>query len=258
VSGSVQTSATIWAGLDPAHEAFARSALLAKGHRDAGTLLLVLIVACAWAGWRSGERILAWLTCTALGAGILEAVSAFIGPLQLSSYRTVLHAVCGHIIFASLAAATVVVFTVSRYEEPVISIPGGFPLVSLAAWIPWLVLSQVAMGALYRHNLWSVMPHMAGAMIVAFLLVSEGVILLQNAPEHRLLHRAAVCAIAIVVVQISLGIADFLVRLLDFEDSLVWLVLSLTHVTVASLTFTASICLVASVRAYVKDNVVRN
>jgi heme A synthase len=258
VAGAVQTSATIWAGLDPAHQGFAQSVVLAKAHRDAGSLLLVLILVCAGAGWKSDERVLCWLTLTALGAGVFEALSALIGPLQLSSYRAVLHAVCGHIIVACLATATVVVFTASRSKEPVVCITDGFPLVSLAAWIPPLVLTQVAMGALYRHNLWGVLPHMAGAMAVAFLLVSEGVILLQKEPEHRLLHRAAVWAIAIVLAQISLGIADFLVRLLDFEDSSVWLGLSIAHVTVASLVFTASICLALSVRAYVGTPITRN
>jgi heme A synthase len=253
VAGALKTSATIWAQLNPAYLPLAQSTVLTLGHQHAGTLLLVLLAVCAWFAWKSSDRIIWWLTGAALIAGLCEMLTVVIGPLHNATYLAAAHAMCGHTIFACLAAAAIIAITGSRHTEPTIAISGGFPLVSLAVWIPPLVLTQVAMGALYRHDLWGVVPHMAGAMAVAFLFVAEGVILLQKAPEHRLLSRAATWGITVVIVQISLGIADFLLRLLDFQDSLVWTVLSVAHVTVAAFVFTASICLAVSVRAYVRE-----
>lgn len=258
ISGAIRTSATIWARLNPAHLRLAQSNAIAMAHQHAGSALFLLILVCVWFAWKSGDRILRWLTLGALCAGGCEILTLSLGPLQNATYTAALHAICGHIVFACLAAAAILATTGTGQQESMVSVSGGFPLISLAGWIPPLVLTQVAMGALYRYDLWSVMPHMAGAMLVAFLLVSQGVILLQRAPEHRTLRRAATWSIALVLTQISLGIADFLVRLLDFADSIVWLTLSVAHVTVAALTFAVSICLSISVRAYVSGNTGRN
>jgi len=252
VVGAFKTSATIWAQLNPAYQPLAQSTVLTLGHQHAGALLLFLLVVCAWFARKSGDRIIWWLNAAALSAGLCELLTVVVVPLRNATYIASAHAMCGHVIFACLAAAAIIAITGSRHTEPPVAISGGFPLVSLAVWIPPLVLTQVVMGAFYRHDLWSVVPHMAGAMVVAFLFVSEGVILLQKAPEHRLLSRAATWGITVVIVQISLGIADFLLRLLDFQDSMVWLIVSVAHVTVAALVFTASICLAVSVRAYVR------
>ena len=257
-SGAIKTSAAIWARLNPAHMQLAQSSAIALAHQYAGSTLFVLILVCVWFALKSGDRILRWLSLGALFAVVCEVFTISLGPLQNATYTAVVHAIFGHLGFACVAAAAIIAMTGNRDQQTVIAVSGGFPLATLAYWIPPLVLTQVAMGALYRHDLWSVMPHMAGAMLVAFLLVSEGVILLQRVPEHRILRRVAVWSIALVLTQISLGIADFLVRLLDFADSVVWLTLSIAHVTVAALTFTASLCLSISVRAYVSGSSSRN
>ena len=252
VVGAITTSAAIWAGLNPARLPLAQSTVLAIAHQYAGSLLFLLLLACTWAASKSSSGAIRWLILTALAAGIGEIVTISLGTLQDTSYIAVLHAICGHTILACLTAAAIIARTAASDDEPAVTISGSFPLATLANWIPPFVMTQVAMGALYRHDRWSVMPHMAGAMLVAFLLVSEGVVLLQRVPEHRLLRRAALWSITLVLCQISLGIADFLVRLLDFQDSVVWLVLSIAHVMVGALTFTASLCLAFSVRVYAR------
>jgi hypothetical protein len=251
-AGAIRTSAQIWAGISPEHGALSQSVLLAKGHEHAGNLLMVLLLVCLWITWRSGKRLVLWLTAIATVAAICELLTGFFGPMQLTTLRTYTHALSGHITFSCIAAAAVIAVTRVKGEASV-SIPSGFPVRAVADWIPVLVVSQVAMGAAYRHNFWSIMPHMAGAILVAFILVAEGVTILQRAPEHRLLSLAAKWAIGIVIAQIALGIADFILRLLDFENSSAWFFVSISHVAVGSITFATSICLAVVVRAFVTD-----
>jgi hypothetical protein len=166
-----------------------------------------------------------------------------------------MHAVFGHIVFACIAAATLFAFTpgidgsIATQTRSVFH--SGFPLRSLALWLPPLVCTQVAMGAAYRHGQWGVLPHLAGAMIVAFLLVAESVLLLQHAADHSRLRNAARLALVTVLIQVSLGVADYLVRLLDFQDTTTWFALSLAHVVVGSITFAASIYLAVVIRSCV-------
>lgn len=248
--GAIRVSAQIWAGINPEHLPLSESVLLARGHEHAGNLLMVLLLLCLWITWKNGHRAVFWFTATATVAAVFELLTGFLGPMQLTALRTYTHALCGHITFACIAAAAVISAT---DDDRTVTIAGGFPIRAIANWIPVLVVSQVAMGTAYRHNFWSIMPHMAGAILVAFVFVGGGVTLIQNVPEHRMLSLAAKVAIGIVIAQIALGIADFVLRLLEFQTSSAWFLVSIAHVSIGSLTFATGICLAAAIRAYVTD-----
>jgi hypothetical protein len=183
-------------------------------------------------------------------ADILAGATGFAGIT--GTRLAALHAVFGHIVFACIAAAALFAFMGApdsvNFRQRKLVVKSAFPLRGLALWLPPLIATQVAMGAAYRHGQWGILPHLAGAMLVAFLLLAESVVLLQNTAEHILLRRAARLSLATVIAQVSLGVSDYLVRLLDFQDTTAWLLLSVAHVTVGSLTFAASIYLAVSVR----------
>src|SRR5579871_3321625 len=170
--GAIRTSAQIWAGISPEHLALSQSVLIAKGHEHAGNLLALLLVISTWLAWRTGRRFVFWLTAAAAIAALCELLTGFLGPMQLTSLRTYTHVVCGHLTFACIAGAAVILLT---RTSPPVKVNSEFPVKELGGWIPVLVLIQVAMGSAYRHNFWSIMPHMAGAIVVAFLFVAEGV-----------------------------------------------------------------------------------
>ena len=66
----------------------------------------------------------------------------------------------------------------------------GWPsLRSLAIIVPLVVLTQIALGAGFRHGAISVMPHMVGAMVVTLVILFVGAFVLQQFPTHRALRR---------------------------------------------------------------------
>jgi hypothetical protein len=105
---------------------------------------------------------------------------------------------------------------------------------------PVLVLVQIALGAAYRHKLTEVLPHMAGAMLIAGYLLIVCALVLQ---QHAAPRTAAKALLAIVLLQVSLGTAAFLMRLLELDGHGAFEVLSVAHVCTGSLTLAASLVL---------------
>jgi hypothetical protein len=256
--GGFETNVRLWARLDSSHLAFAQSALMTRGPRSVAELLLVVLLVPGWYAWRAqrGYRrkgAVVWLVAAALLAGLIAGATGFAGitGTDIAAF----HAVFGHIVFACIAAATAFAFTGAPETvsliQPKAAFDSGFPLRGLALWIPPLVAAQLAMGAAYRHGQWGVLPHLIGGMIVAFLLVAESTLLLQHVANHKLLRGVARLTLAAVTTQVCLGVFDYLVRLLDFQNSLLWFALSLAHVTIGSLTFAASIYLAIAIRFWV-------
>jgi hypothetical protein len=111
----------------------------------------------------------------------------------------------------------------------------------LLAWLCGpAVLAQICLGAAYRHEFWGVLPHMAGAAVATALLLIWCLLLLQ---ETRAPRKPAIAVMAIVLAQVSLGIAAFTLRLLDLESSRWFSVVSAAHISVGALTLAAAVLL---------------
>lgn len=144
-------------------------------------------------------------------------------------------------LFALLFVFTKVEWSIFAPEPADLS---KMPKLPLAAKItPAIVLLQILLGAGYRHKAWGVMPHMAGAMLVALLLLVVPVILLQKLGEHPVLRPAAFAALVVALTQIALGIGAFLLRLLDLDTTTAFVALAAAHVSVGSLALAASVIL---------------
>ncbi|HYL39659.1 MAG TPA: hypothetical protein VEV17_27325 [Bryobacteraceae bacterium] len=137
--------------------------------------------------------------------------------------------------------------------EPKIVDDRGLPwLRPLAISAPPLVLLQILMGAAYRHKLMSVMPHMAGAMIVSLATLIASMVVMQQYPEHPPLRRAAIALMSVLLAQVTLGVAAFTLQLLDLERTLAGIVSTVLHVLTGSLTLAASVVLAIQVRRCVR------
>jgi len=181
-------------------------------HVKAGITLSVLLlglVRFGWAGW------------IAIAVAALEFVPA----------SPIFHACLAPVLLA-------IVILIRTEPTPATDSPGG--LGWLAMLTPPLVLMQIAFGAAYRHKVWGVMPHLAGAMTVACLVLILCVLLLQRRP---VLRRPAIIAMSIVLAQVSLGITSFVLRMLDLDTGLWFRVFSSAHVTLGAATLAATVSL---------------
>ena len=189
-------------------------------HTALGALLAALIAALAV---RERTR----LTWTLFALVAIECV------LVSPAFKLV-HAILSQLIFA-------VAFAIAA--PPRECPPEALPIRRFVVAMPPLVLLQTALGAAYRHKVWGVLPHMAGAMVVVLLALLVSVILLQRLQQPQPLRLAATALISVLLVQISLGIAAFLMRLLDSDQSPVFTCITVAHVVTGALTLGASVAL---------------
>lgn len=191
---------------------------VAAAHRIAGLLAAALCAAAVFKTAGPRRR-----------AGIAAVVAGAFGCLNLGG--AVAHAIAAPVFLACLAAVAI-------QPEPAVC-ERTLRKAILAS--PGLVLIQIALGALYRHKVLGVLPHMAGAMLAAGLLLVLAVMALQRYPDPSALRTASTAVLAIVLTQVSLGIAAFVMRLLDFDASPAFTAVATAHVTVGSVTLAASV-----------------
>jgi hypothetical protein len=168
----------------------------------------------------------------ALAFGVIECL------LQGQTPATaIIHACLAPVLFSICVAGAIMPDSSAGNNEG----HSTFRLVVRAS--PALVLLQIALGAAYRHKAIGVMPHMAGATLVAGFLLTVCILVLHRLPQSSLLRRAAGALLGIVLLQVSLGIAVFVMRLLDLETTPAFLPAAVAHVVVGSLTLAASLVL---------------
>ncbi len=123
---------------------------------------------------------------------------------------------------------------------------------SLSAATALLVAIQVGFGAAFRHNLVSVMPHLLGALLVALFIMIVGAFVSNQFPKHPSLRPMAVALMVITGIQVFLGMAAFLMLMMDTAGRPAFLAISVAHVTTGSLTLAASVMLAMEVRRSVR------
>jgi heme A synthase len=214
-------------------------------HEDLGLLTggLTLLLAI----WLQPTNTRTWLRLISWGAVGVVAVDAALSQLQvrvpLPVWQAIAHAWLAPVLVACLGA--VACFTTPEWQaEPDPVDLKEWPIIPAAAKAaPVIVLLQILMGAAYRHKEWGVMPHMAGAMLVAAVMLVIPVMLLQKYPNHPSLKPISIVAMSLALVQVTLGIAAFVMRLLDFDTTTGFIVLTATHLCVGALTLAASFVL---------------
>jgi heme A synthase len=210
-----------------------------------GAFTVLLLIWLLPTNSRTWVRGMAWA-----GVGIV-AIEGALSSLQVRLPLSLAQSF-GHAIFSPLLMAVLVAlacFTAPEWQmDPDRIDLTDSPLVPrLAKLAPALVLLQICMGVAYRHKQWGVLPHMAGAMLVAIAMLVVPVILLQRYPTHPSLRPLAAAAMSIVLLQVTLGIVAFVMRLLDFDTSTGFIALTAAHACVGSLTLAASLALAIEV-----------
>jgi hypothetical protein len=103
-----------------------------------------------------------------------------------------------------------------------------------------LVLLQIALGALLRHQLIGLTWHLLAGGLAALAVLVPAVAVRQESSARIEERRAAKWAIASLLVQVSLGVTVLLLILIGTANVQVWLATTITHVAVGSLTLLAA------------------
>jgi heme A synthase len=244
VSGAYITSTEVAARLSQP-DAF--PALNEGLHRALAIGLAVLTL--AFAIWTAFTATPNWIRALSWSGVVTLAIATALGlrTRPLSPTTGVYHALLAHL-FLSIIVAIAVGTSASWNRPPELADGPRKPLLNPAAIAtPPFVLLQIALGAMYRHDVTSVLPHMAAAMAVTFLALIVSSVVLQNYPRPASLRHAAVALISIVLTQVCLGIAAFLLLLLNYAGTPYFIPVTIAHVTVGAATLAASVVMAIEV-----------
>ena len=198
-------------------------------HVILGLLFLALALPPAWFLSRSGAARAA--------ASIVVGVLLAVGSGALGHSAAVLHACLAPIALAALAMA----FTRPEKGESDPETRGLVARIRIAALLtPALAWMQIVFGALYRHKVWGILPHMAGALLVSLPALIVCSIILQRVPQKGPLRSAAGALLAAVLTQVTLGVSAFIMRLLDADGTLLYNTVASLHVVTGSAVFASA------------------
>ncbi|MCZ2074648.1 MAG: COX15/CtaA family protein [Bryobacterales bacterium] len=231
------------------------------GHRMIATTVgFMTIILAVWL-WRVEPR--AWLRrlgWIALAAVIFQGILGGITVLYLlPKVISIAHA-CLAELFFSLTAA-IALFTSPSWKRgaEVVDDSGWPSLRSMAIVTPVAVLSQVALGAAYRHGLMDIIPHIVGASVVTGLVLYLSVSLLMQYGFHRGLRRAGLALTIVTFVQVFLGIAAYISRISTMDSvypMAVMVFFTVLHVGAGALTMASSVLVSIQIMRNVRPSAV--
>jgi heme A synthase len=128
------------------------------------------------------------------------------------------HALVAQSFFGLLVA--IIVFTSKGWSAPkeVKTDAGRVSIRRLSTWAVVAVLIQLVLGAGFRHLAFGVLPHFIGAVIVTALILWTSITVLRRHRDDAYLARPAIMALALVGVQVFLGVMAYIWRMAAAGD----------------------------------------
>ena len=220
------------------------------GHRlVAGAVVLLTIGLAVWL--RRAERR-PWVRRLGGFAVLVIVLQAVLGGITVLSYLpvdiSVAHACLAQLFFCITVSLALFTRPDWRWDEPKIEDVSGPSLRELATLTTALVFVQLMLGAAFRHHGFGIVPH-----VVVASLVSAGVLwILVRVPRDyrgaRALERSALVLAGLLVVQVFLGIASYMIlvghpAMRDQQPLPSFVGIATTHVVVGALLLAASLVL---------------
>lgn len=228
--------AMVGPGTQPAPQAM-------SAHRIAATavslLTLGLVLWLIFTDPRPRARRLGWLT---LLIAVLQDSVGHAAVFALAPRTAgIVHALMAPLFFAAvLAIAAVTSPGWSRGPEYVRDY--GWPSMrSLAILTPILVMLQILLGAAFRQQALTLLPHVLGAMFVALVILLEAIFVLQQFPTHRALAPAAKTLLGIAFAQVFLGITALIMKSMANDTDLAVILTVASHVTGGAVTLATTV-----------------
>ena len=216
----------------------------AEPHRAAATIVSILILGLAIWLTKGGSRRLGWITIAIV---TLNALAGAYSPLAHAWLAPTLVAV-----LVTVAMAT----SESWARGPELVRDYGWPsLRSLAIVTPCLVLMQIALGAAFRHSAATLMPHVLGALLVAVVILMQGIFVLQQFPTHRALRPAAATLLGVGFAQVFLGITALIMKTMSDDTALAVMIPVAAHIAGGALTLATTVVMSVLIRRNVQPRV---
>ncbi len=226
------------------------------GHRmvatTVGLLTIGMVIWLTRAERRRWLRNLGWISLAAVVAqGVLGGMTViFLLPKTVS----IGHACLAQLFFSTTVA--IALFTSESWQRPrIVDDTGAPPLHWLALAVPACVLLQVALGASARHQAIGILPHIIGALLATGMVMWITVRVLMRHAAHQALRRSALALLSITFLQVFLGIAAYMSRLVTADAPQpmpVMVGFTVAHVAVGALTMASSVVLAIEIFRHVR------
>jgi len=215
------------------------------------------IVIVVWTWMVDHRRWVRYLALGALGTIVAQGILGGLTVLHfLPPAVSTAHAAVGQTFFC--IAVAIAVFTgrhwVEELPQPVAD--HGHPKLLVLCWYSILILYiQLIFGGMFRHHGMSWAPHVINALSVALILTWTGVRALTGFSRIDTVRRPAVLLLFLLVVQVFLGFAAFLTRVVPVPgmspDSFSMITSTVAHVGLGALLLATTVVLTAQVWRHV-------
>jgi heme A synthase len=228
-----------------------------SAHRTAATvvslLTLGLVLWLVFTDPRPLARRLGWVT---LAIATLQDSVGHTAVLTLVPITAgILHALMAPLFFAAVVAIAVVTSPAWSRGPEHVSDYGWPSMRSLAIMTPILVLVQISLGACFRQNALTLLPHVLGAMFVALVILLESVFVLQQFAGHRALRPVAKTLLGVAFGQVFLGITALTMKSMADDTAMPVITTVAAHVTGGAITLASTIVLSMLIRRNVQPRV---
>ncbi len=167
-----------------------------------------------------------------------------------------IHAVTASIMTSVCFVAALYTSAAWASDAPDRILDEGSPSLATLARVTWVaLLVQTALGALYRHQVLGLLPHVGGALLVMGLAMFAGIAAFSTAAAPAAVKRPALILLILTGVQMLFGLGAYLYRV-EFQEQATgeaaMLTFTVIHVAVGALTTAACALMGMQITRYVR------
>jgi hypothetical protein len=249
VGASVTTLAE-FASLQQAQVDSLQSIATLPAHAVAGIFGALLVLGLVpWVFFSRQPKAVAFAVWASAAIAVAEAATGILDRTSASVPVAALHACFAPLILSLMTLIAALTSLHGSGPGELVLLRSGGTIRQAAFAGPPLALLQIVFGALYRHKVIGVLLHMAGALAVSLLTLIVCVAIIQQITPSMPVKTAASAAMTVVLTQITLGIAAFVMRLLNADAGPIFLAVTVLHVTVGSMTLASTTLLAFNTRS---------